>query len=165
LKTREWEISWSDSLNVGVPEIDEEHRQFVARVNELNQAIVECEGKATIERLLDLMLMEANHHFWHEQQLLAQWKYPQRAAHAAKHAQLTAQFERVMKEFEQADISFTWALKGLHIKQLLVDHLLREDMKFRDFLRKQKELKSRQAPTRVQTGAGRGLKRTGHSGR
>ena len=165
MKTREWEISWSDSLNVGVPEIDEEHRQFVARVNELNQAIVECEGKATIERLLDLMLMEANHHFWHEQQLLAQWKYPQRAAHAAKHAQLTAQFERVMKEFEQADISFTWALKGLHIKQLLVDHLLREDMKFRDFLRKQKELKSRQAPTRAKTGAGRGLKRTGRSGK
>ncbi len=134
----EWEISWSDSLSVGVAEIDEEHRQFVARVNELNQAIVECRDKATVERLLDLMLMEATHHFWHEQRLLAQWQYPQRAAHAAKHAQLTEQFERVMKEFERADVSFTWALKGLHIKQLLVDHLLKEDMKFRDFLQKRR---------------------------
>ncbi len=44
-----------------------------------------------------------------------------------------------MKEFEQADVSFTWALKGLHIKQLLIDHLLKEDMKYRDFLRTQKE--------------------------
>ena len=43
-----------------------------------------------------------------------------------------------MKEFEQADVSFAWALKGLHIKQLLVEHLLREDMKFRDFLAEQK---------------------------
>jgi len=149
LKTREWEISWSDSLNVGVPEIDEEHRQFVARVNELNQAIVECEGKATIERLLDLMLMEANHHFWHEQQLLAQWKYPQRAAHAAEHALLTARFDRVMKEFEQADVSFTWALKGLYIKQLLIDHLLHEDMKYRDFLRKQRESNPRPDSARM----------------
>ena len=130
----EWEISWNENLSVGVAEIDAEHRQFVGRVNELNRAIVEGRDKPTVERLLDLMLMEAAHHFWHEQRLLAQWNYPQRTAHAAKHAQLTAQFERVMKEFEHADVSFTWALKGLHIKQLLVDHLLTEDMKYRDFL-------------------------------
>ena len=132
---RDWEIKWSDTLSVGVPEIDEDHRKFVARVNDLNQAIVECADKPTVERLLDLMLMEASHHFWNEQQLLAKWKYPDRAVHAAKHAHLTAQFARVMKEFEQADVSFTWALKGLYIKQLLVDHLLKEDMKYRDFLR------------------------------
>jgi hemerythrin-like metal-binding protein len=137
MKQSEWEIKWNDSLSVGVTEIDEEHQKFVGRVNDLNKAIVECEEKPVVERLLDLMLMEAAHHFWHEQQLLAKWKYPQRAAHAIKHAQLTAHFERVMKEFEQADVSFTWALKGLHVKQLLVDHLLHEDMKYRDFLRKQ----------------------------
>jgi len=136
VEKREWEISWSDNLSVGIPEIDAEHRQFVARVNELNQAIVECRDKATVERLLDLMLMEAAHHFWDEQRLLAQWKYPGLAAHTAKHAQLIAQFDRVMKEFEQADVSFTWALKGLYLKQLLVNHLLQEDMKYRDYLRK-----------------------------
>jgi len=146
MKDCEWEIKWSDTLCVGVPEIDEEHRNFVARINALNKAVVECKPKTTVERLLDLILMEAAHHFWHEQQLLNQWKYPQRSAHAAKHAQLTAQFERVMKEFERADVSFTWALKGLHIKQLLIDHLLQEDMKYRDFLlrKKQSAPKSRQ---------------------
>lgn len=137
MENREWEIRWSDSLSVDVPEIDAEHKQFVARINELNHAIVEGRDKSTVERLLDLMLMEASHHFWHEQRLLAQWKYPQRAEHALKHAQLTTQFERIMKEFEQADVSFTWALKGLYIKQLLIEHLLREDMKYRDFLRQQ----------------------------
>lgn len=145
----EWKINWNDSLSVGVAEIDDEHQQFVGRVNELNQAIVECKDKATVERLLDLMLMEATHHFWHEQQLLAKWKYPQRGAHAAKHAQLTAQFDRIMKEFEQADVSFTWALKGLHIKQLLVDHLLHEDMKYRDFLRKQEDTPRRPGERRA----------------
>lgn len=135
----EWEISWNDNLNVGVPAIDEVHRQFVARVNDLNKAIVAGEEKAEIERLLDLMLMEAAHHFWDEQQLLARWKYPQLAEHTAKHAQLMAELNHVMQEFQQADLSFTWALKGLHLKQLLVDHLLREDMKYRDFLRRFKE--------------------------
>lgn len=130
----EWEIKWNERLSVGVAEMDEEHRQFIARVNELNRAIVESEDKATVERVMDLMLMEAAHHFWHEQQLLTRWNYPQAAQHAASHARLTAQFERVMKEFAESDISYVWALKGLHLKQLLVEHLLHEDMKYRDFL-------------------------------
>lgn len=133
----EWEIAWSNFLSVGVAEMDDEHRQFIARVNELNRAIVEIEDKATVARAMDLMLMEAARHFTHEEQLLARWKYPETAAHAAKHAELTAQFDRAVKEFAGTDISFVWALKGLHIKQLLVGHLLNEDMKYRDFLRAQ----------------------------
>jgi hemerythrin-like metal-binding protein len=135
----EWEISWNDNLSVGVPEIDEEHRQFVARVNDLNKAIVEGKGKAEIERLLDLMLMEAAHHFWNEQQLLARRNYPGLAEHTSKHTQLMAQLNRVMQQFNQADMSITWALKGLRLKQLLVEHLLQEDMKYRDFLRQSKD--------------------------
>lgn len=137
MEKSEWEIAWSDRLSVGVSEMDEEHRQFISRVNELNKAIIQCEAKATVERLMDLMLMEAAHHFWHEQELLARWKYPDTAAHTAKHAALTAQFERVMQEFAQSDISFVWALKGLQLKQLLVEHLLEEDMKYRDFVQAQ----------------------------
>jgi len=137
LNISEWEIAWSNFLSVGVAEMDDEHRQFIARVNDLNKAIVEIEDKATVARAMDLMLIEAAHHFKHEEQLLAQWNYPQTAAHAAKHAELTAQFDRAVKEFAETDISFVWALKGLHIKQLLVGHLLNEDMKYRDFLRAQ----------------------------
>ncbi len=133
----EWEIAWSNFLSVGVAEMDDEHRQFIARVNELNRAIVEIEDKATVARAMDLMLTEAARHFKHEEQLLAQWNYPESAAHAARHAELTAQFDRAVKEFAETDISFVWALKGLHIKQLLVAHLLNEDMKYRDFLRAQ----------------------------
>jgi hemerythrin-like metal-binding protein len=137
LDKSEWEIAWSNFLSVGVAEMDDEHRQFIARVNELNRAIVEIEDKATVARAMELMLMEAARHFKHEEQLLAQWNYPETAAHAARHAELTAQFDRAVKEFADTDISFVWALKGLHIKQLLVGHLLNEDMKYRDFLRAQ----------------------------
>ena len=149
MRKNEWEISWSESLSVGVPEIDADHRQFIARVNELNLAVVQCQDKASVERLLDSMLMEAAHHFWHEQRLLARWKYPERAEHAASHARLTARLERVMKEFEQADVSFTWALKGLYIKQLLLEHLLQEDTQYRDFLRRKTDSNGRPGKLRL----------------
>ena len=131
----EWKIAWGDFLSVGVPEIDKEHQQFVARVNDVNKAIIEVQDKVAVERLMDLMLMEATHHFRHEQLLLEKWKYPEAKDHAKKHGKLISQLNRTIEEFREDDISFVWALKGLRIKQLLVEHLLQEDMKYKDFLR------------------------------
>lgn len=135
MEKSEWEIAWNEFLSVGVPEMDEEHRQFIARVNALNKAIVDTEEKVTVARALDLMLTEAAQHFEHEEALMVEREFPGAAAHAATHAALIAQIERAAKEFAQSDISFVWALKGLQLKQLLVEHMLKEDMKFRDFLR------------------------------
>ena len=131
----DWEVGWSNFLRVDVPEMDEEHRQFILRVNELNRAILESEDKAAVARALEMMLRDAEHHFAHEEEILARWDYPNAAEHAAKHAELQAQFEKAMRDFATADISFVWALKGLRVKQLLVEHLLKEDMKYRDYMR------------------------------
>jgi hemerythrin len=135
MQKSEWEIAWSDSLSVGVAAMDDEHRQFIARVNELNSAIIEAEDKGAVERSMNLMLAQAADHFRHEEELLDEWKFPQAAEHKARHAELAALFGRVMQEFRETDISYVWALKGLRLKQLLVEHLLREDMAYRDFMR------------------------------
>jgi hemerythrin len=139
VERNEWQIKWSDFLTVGVPEMDEEHKKFIAQVNDLTQAVLECRSKATIRRLMDAMLAEAAKHFRNEEELLFNSKYPDRAVHAAKHVQLTAQLNRAKQEFETPAISFMGALKALQINQLLIDHLLKEDMKYRDFLRAQAE--------------------------
>ena len=133
----EWEIAWSDSLSVGVPAMDDEHRQFISRVNELNRAIIESEDKTVIERSMNRMLMQAADHFEHEEELLNRLKFPQLASHKAKHAELMAQFDRVVKEVEASTVSYIWARKALHLKQLLIDHLTQEDMMYRDFMRAQ----------------------------
>lgn len=134
MENNELEIAWQEFLTVGVPEMDAEHRKFIQRVNELNLAVVEARDKAAVRQAIELMLAEAAHHFRHEEELLAKWKYPEAAAHAAKHAELAAQFHQVLKEFDEAEFSFVWAVKGLHVKQLLVAHLLKEDLKYRGFL-------------------------------
>jgi hemerythrin-like metal-binding protein len=129
----EWEIAWSDIYSVGIPEIDDEHRLFIARVNDVNRAIVELKDKVTVERLMDLMLMEATRHFRNEVKLLEARGFPLYAEHAWKHDQLGEQLNLLIAEFRKDQPSFVWALKGLRIKQLLVEHLLQEDMQFKQY--------------------------------
>jgi hemerythrin-like metal-binding protein len=130
----EWEIEWHDFLATGVPEMDAEHRAFIMRVNELNLAVVEARDKTVVRQAMDRMLTEAASHFRNEQDLLDKWEYPEAAAHARKHAELMAKFARTMAEFETAEFSFVWAAKGLQLKQLLVEHLLKEDLQYQSFL-------------------------------
>jgi hemerythrin len=138
MERSEWEIKWSDFLSVGIPEIDNQHRAFVGRVNDLNQAILEVKSKVTVERLMELMLTEATSHFTSEVELLKARQYPRTADHARKHQELIDQLNRLIEEIREDDLSFVWAVKGLRIKQLLVDHLLREDRLFKDYFAQQR---------------------------
>ena len=131
----EWKIEWSDSLSVGVPQMDEEHRQFIVLANDLNQAVLACEDKVAVEFRMNQMLNQVAVHFSHEEALFDRLKFPLAAVHRVQHAELKAKFDRVMNEFKDSDISYVWALKGLQLKQLLIEHLLQEDMKYRDFVR------------------------------
>ena len=132
------EIPWSDTfLAVGEPEMDGEHQQFIRLLNELNKAI-ETDDRKTIEQLLNSVLSDATCHFHHEQQLLEKWNYPKAKAHAKRHAELTEQCSRAMKEMREADNDRLWPLRGRQIKQWLFEHLAHDDAEYADFLRERR---------------------------
>ena len=130
-----WQLVWDDSLSLGIPEIDEDHRRFISLIDDLNHAIISRQEKPAIERALNLVIADAQSHFEHEESLLARHGYPEVNHHAALHAELTLQLLGVMDAFNSSELSYGWIENALRIKKLVVDHLLDEDMKYRDFLR------------------------------
>lgn len=128
-----WEVAWSEELSVGLPEIDAEHRRFIALVNELNAAIAGREPKATIERLLHEIYLDAESHFAHEERMFAERGYPDARHHAEVHAGLLVQMRAAIQDLRETEWSRFWVETGLAIKSLLVEHLLGEDMRYRDY--------------------------------
>lgn len=128
-----WRLEWNEDLSVCIPEIDAEHRHFIVLVNELNDAII---GRMAIEKIrtcMQAILDDAAAHFAHEERLFAAWGYPLAEQHAKKHAEITAALQDIMTGFEYGGVMFGWVEAGLKVKQALVEHLLTEDMKYRDF--------------------------------
>ncbi|MDD2722255.1 MAG: hemerythrin family protein [Gallionella sp.] len=128
-----WRLEWSDELSVHLPEIDAEHQRFVRLVNELNEVIVARAGVEEVKARMRLLQEDAEAHFAHEEALFRQWHYPDAEAHAQKHEQALRFLAEVMAGFSQEKTGYEWIETALKVKQVLIEHIMLEDMKYRDF--------------------------------
>jgi hemerythrin-like metal-binding protein len=126
---------WDDSLSLGIPEIDADHRRLVGIIDAFNQAIITRQEKSEIQRILNLLIADAKSHFEHEARLFHDHGYPGVGHHAALHVDLTRQLVGVLELFNRTEFGYFWTEKALAIEKLVVDHVLDEDMKYRDFLK------------------------------
>ncbi len=128
-----WRMDWNESLSMYIPEIDAEHQHFIRLVNELNEAIVLRKNKKEIKSLMRAILDDAAMHFAHEEAAFKEWGYPDAEQHAQKHAQITAFLNEIMKSVDRGKMAHGWLEAGLEMKQVLIQHILNEDMKYCDY--------------------------------
>ena len=131
--TPTWRLDWSDELSLFIPEIDAEHRRFIQLINALNEAIVERLPLAEMQKRMQDLMDDAVAHFAHEEVLFKKWGYPDAEEHASKHAQTVQALNDIMERFKHVGVEREWIEAGLKVKQVLIEHLLAEDMKYRDF--------------------------------
>jgi hemerythrin len=134
-ETAPWRLEWTDELSVGIPEVDAEHRQFIRLVDELNDAIIRRMDVAEIKKRLQAILDDAMAHFDHEAALFREWNYPEAAEHEEKHARIALTLREMMSRLQTDATEYEWVEAGLAVKKIVIDHLLSEDMKYRDFRR------------------------------
>jgi len=128
-----WRLEWNTELSVHIPEIDAEHRHFIELVNKLNQAIAKRMSLSEVRKRMQDVIDDAVAHFEHEEALFNEWGYPEAQLHAREHAAATKTFSDIVRRIEQSELDYEWIEAGLQVKHLLIDHLLNEDMKYRDF--------------------------------
>lgn len=128
-----WKIDWNDAMSVGIPEVDQEHRQFIQLLNDLNLAIASRMDLAEIQRRMRLILDNADLHFAHEETLLRQRNYPDADDHADKHAQTRQALHAIMAQCTRDSLEPQWIAAGLEVKNILINHLRTEDIKYMDY--------------------------------
>ncbi len=135
MKRPTWKLTWTDDMSVGIPEIDEDHKNFIFLINELNRSITEGRGPTDIKQKLQLVVDDAERHFVQEEKLLQEWRYPDAEAHAKIHVQALKALRSIREKFIPYGLDSEWVDAGLMIKGILIDHILTEDMKYADYYR------------------------------
>ncbi|HNW30694.1 MAG TPA: bacteriohemerythrin [Spirochaetota bacterium] len=125
-------ISWDDSLDVGVPQFNEDHRRLVAFINDLHGGIVSGIGISQMTYILDGLIDYTKNHFAREEEMMAKHDYPDIKAHRREHYELMKQVAEFSARLREGKASFTLELMSF-LKDWLVKHIKGTDMKYRDF--------------------------------
>lgn len=128
-----WWLDWNENLSMYIPEIDTEHQHFIRLVNELNEAIIARMNKKNIKSRMRAILDDAAMHFAHEEAAFKEWGYPDAKQHAQKHAQIISFLNEIMEGIDRGRMAHGWLEGGLEMKQVLIQHILNDDMRYRDY--------------------------------
>lgn len=131
-------IEWNDSIVVGIPSIDEDHKRLVGMLNELFGACFAAQGPEVLKDIMDRLVDYTHYHFDREIALLAQAGYPGLAEHKAEHARLVQQVQKILDDL-RAGASHDLSNDTLKfLRHWLTDHIQAEDKEFGALLREKK---------------------------
>lgn len=83
--------AWDESLAVGHPQLDADHRILIALLNQLHDAIDTGQSRDVIGSIVNVLAEFAEHHFQREERAMEMAGFPGRQPHAQIHRDIEAQ--------------------------------------------------------------------------
>ena len=127
---------WKPSYEVGVPEVDHDHRQMVGLINELYEAMKIGHGYELISHHIDQLLLYAVEHFATEEGFMRASSYPYLEAHRQEHQEFRDKVDEMDQLRRQGrQLPSTEMLSFL--RNWLQTHILESDKDFGLFIKRQ----------------------------
>jgi hemerythrin len=128
-------IAWKKSFQVGVPQIDEQHKTLFKYISQVYTPLQGGNAGSDFEERLGTLISFAREHFAYEEELMETYEYPQLARQKEEHerilSQLNLYYNRLCTGRDEAEVDFLEYLKGW-----IVTHTLTEDRKYAQALRR-----------------------------
>jgi hemerythrin len=133
------EMTWDAKYSVGIEEMDDQHREFLAIHEELRAASLRGRGHRIMEDVLAKVQAHAERHFADEERLMREMAYPDLEFHILEHQQLLRKVRRFkMKHDMDLERITVPVLKFLEF--WIKRHILDSDMQYgRHFAERQGE--------------------------
>lgn len=93
---KEYSLIWNDALHsIGVAALDSQHREIVKLVNQITDAIANGSISGALERLVNDLISVSRAHFVLEQELMAEYGFPELHGHVQEHLDLLQQLDNL----------------------------------------------------------------------
>ena len=120
-------VEWSEKLSVGMPEIDDQHKELINILNRLHAAMAEGKGKMVLKDTLADLADYTVTHFYTEERYMTRYRYPRLAEHKAEHEAFVAKVKQFQADFDAGKATMSIDLMKF-IKDWLVTHITGTDM-------------------------------------
>ena len=138
-------LVWKPSLELGVAEIDAQHKALFEVAGRFSAAVEARESVAVLEELFAFLAEYALDHFAAEERLMREVGYPELARHMQEHTLFKRQLASLVPQWssEGASPAVLMALRGF-LELWLNEHVSTTDQRIGDFVR---ETQLPRAPT------------------
>lgn len=127
-------MPWTAELELGLPEIDDQHRQLVALTNALHDELSAASPRrSAVGEILEGRVDYTRNHFIVEEVLFQQHDYAETPVHKAEHDGFTRKAMDLLTRFDGGQEVTLEALEFL--KRWLVHHICKVDRAYLPFMR------------------------------
>lgn len=151
------QLFWTEELSVGIEDLDEDHKQLIGMINDLQLEIGEATepdhfDKQKLERTLANLKVHASAHFEREELCFFQSGYPCQESHRLEHLKLIKRIAESADRIHSTDDPKDAARITLSICDWITGHFYLTDRKFSDHFEKHKAMRgARKGPSRAST--------------
>jgi hemerythrin-like metal-binding protein len=92
-------FEWDESVALGIPHIDEQHKALFGWINALNDAIIGGYGHDKVEELILNLIIYVKEHFSEEERLMLACSFPQLVSHRSEHDQFVTKLQDIQTNF------------------------------------------------------------------
>jgi hemerythrin len=131
-------LPWSDSLSVGIPAMDQQHKHLLHLLNELFDAAGEPSVKETLAETFEGLLAYVGTHFRDEEALMQAHEFPGLEAHTKEHEHLTAHVLALKDRFAHEGPSVASETTQF-LRRWLFSHIASSDKLYGDFISQKAE--------------------------
>lgn len=97
-------IEWRDEFQLGMPDVDHEHRQLIELINELYENYINSESKSSIMDFLGELYAKITSHFALEEKIMQEMNYDQYGDHKTDHERLLDDICDIMDSVEDGEV-------------------------------------------------------------
>jgi hemerythrin len=129
-------LVWKPSLELGVAEIDAQHKALFEVAGRFSAAVEARESVAVLEELFAFLAEYALDHFAAEERLMREVGYPELAQHIQEHTLFKRQLASLVPQWssEGASPAVLMALRGF-LELWLTEHVTTSDQRIGDYVR------------------------------
>lgn len=128
-------LAWSDDYSVAIQEIDEQHKQLVALINNLYTAMAGKRDREQIGRIINELVDYTRIHFAVEECLMRMFHYQGYDAHKDMHDGIVKRVKGFQERYHGGDDMVGMELL-LFLKDWLLTHIQKVDRLYSDHLLK-----------------------------
>lgn len=126
-------FEWDDSISLGIPAIDEQHKELLGWIGSLSAAVQKGEGAQVIGGVLLKLISYVCFHFEEEERLLLAANYSDFAAHRQEHDDFVKRLQEIQEHFQDGEELSRNTLEFM--SDWIVRHIRGTDQKYGPLLR------------------------------